>query len=165
MRKLKLLLLTTALLMLPMTAQAEPTGPATDIPENLIVEPAPEQELELVKDYESYERDLDIMAHLLCGECQSGSRELQEAVGSVVLNRVASGKFPDTIEEVVFQRGQYACTWDGNYNRTPTERNWEVAGYLLQNGSQIPEGVVFQAQFKQGAVWKKIENEIFCYGK
>ena len=123
------------------------------------------EELQLVADYESYEHDLEIMAHLLCGECQGGSRELQEAVGSVVLNRVASDKFPDTIEEVVFQRGQYACTWDGNYDRTPTERNWEVAGYLLENGSQIPENVVFQAQFKQGKVWKKIDSEIFCYGR
>ena len=123
------------------------------------------EELQLVADYESYEHDLDILAHLLCGECQGGSRELQEAVGSVVLNRVASDKFPDTIEEVVFQRGQYACTWDGNYDRTPTERNWEVAGYLLENGSQIPENVVFQAQFKQGKVWKKIDSEIFCYGR
>ena len=138
-------------------------GPATDIPENLIVEPSPE--LTLVADYESFSEDLEIMAHLLCGECQSGSRELQEAVGSVVLNRVASDDFPDTIPDVVFQRGQYSCTWDGNYDRTPTERNWEVARYLLENGSQIPENVVFQAQFKQGRVWKKISNQIFCYGR
>lgn len=133
---------------------------------DIIVEPAPGvEELELVAEYDSYEADREIMAHLLCGECQSGSRELQEAVGSVVLNRVASDDFPDTIEGVVFQKGQYACTWDGNYNREPTERNWEVAEYLLQNGSQIPEGVVFQAQFKQGKVWKKIDREIFCYGR
>ena len=138
-------------------------GPATDIPENLIVEPAPE--LRLVADYESFSEDLEIMAHLLCGECQSGSRELQEAVGSVVLNRVASDDFPDTIPDVVFQRGQYACTWDGNYDREPTERNWEVARYLLENGTQIPENVVFQAQFKQGPIWKHIDNQIFCYGR
>ena len=132
----------------------------------IIVEPAPGvAELELVAEYDSYEADREIMAHLLCGECQSGSRELQEAVGSVVLNRVASDDFPDTIEGVVFQKGQYACTWDGNYNREPTERNWEVAEYLLQNGSQIPEGVVFQAQFKQGRIWKRIDNQIFCYGR
>lgn len=146
-------------------SMANPTGPATDIPENLIVEPAPTEELKLVASYESFEEDLYIMAHLLCGECQGGSRELQEAVGSVVLNRVASDKFPDSIPDVVFQRGQYACVNDGNYDRTPTERNWEVARFLLENGSQIPEGVVFQAQFKQGPVWKKIDKEIFCYGK
>lgn len=136
-------------------------GPATYVSQ--IVEPA--KELTLLDEYESYEDDLNVLAHLLCGECQGGSRELQEAVGSVVLNRVASDDFPDTIPDVVFQRGQYACTWDGNYDRTPTERNWEVARYLLENGSQIPENVVFQAGFKQGKVWKKIGGEIFCYGR
>ena len=79
----------------------------------IIVEPAPGvAELELVTEFDSYEADREIMAHLLCGECQSGSRELQEAVGSVVLNRVESDDFPDTIDGVVFQKGQYACTWD-----------------------------------------------------
>ena len=150
-------------IMMAVPAQAEATGPATDIPENLIVEPSPE--LTLVADYESFSEDLEIMAHLLCGECQSGSRELQEAVGSVVLNRVASDDFPDTIPDVVFQRGQYSCTWDGNYDREPTERNWEVARYLLENGTQIPENVGFQAQFKQGPIWKRIDNQIFCYGR
>lgn len=110
------------------------------------------------------DEDLYIMAHLLCGEVQTGSRELQEAVGSVVLNRVESSKYPNSIRAVVFQKGQYACTWDGNYERTPTERNWEVAEYLLRNGSQIPSNVVYQAQFRQGkGVWRKIGSEIFCY--
>lgn len=120
---------------------------------------------EIIEETRSYtDEDLYIMAHLLCGECQTGSWELQEAVGSVVLNRVASSDYPDTIKGVVFQKGQYACTWDGNYDRIPTERNWAVAEYLLKNGSQIPASVVYQAQFRQGkGVWKKIKSEIFCY--
>ena len=110
------------------------------------------------------EEELDVMAHLLCGEVQSGSWNLQVATGSVVLNRVKSKKYPNSIKEVVFQKGQYACTWDGNYYRTPTERNWQVAEYLLENGSQIPDNVIYQAQFRQGkGVWQKIGSETFCY--
>lgn len=106
----------------------------------------------------------EILTRVLTGECQTGSWELQVAVGSVVLNRVAHSAYPDTIEGVVFQKGQYACTWDGNYYRNPTARNWEVAEFLLRNGSQIPANVVYQAQFRQGrGVWKKISSEIFCY--
>ncbi|MEI3182582.1 MAG: cell wall hydrolase [Lachnospiraceae bacterium] len=37
-----------------------------------------------------------------------------------------SDKFPDTIEDVVYQKGQYACVKDGNYFREPTERNWKM---------------------------------------
>ena len=106
----------------------------------------------------------EILTRVLTGECQTGSWELQVAVGSVVLNRVAHPAYPSTIKGVVFQKGQYSCTWDGNYYRTPTARNWEVAEFLLRNGSQIPSNVVYQAQFRQGkGVWKKIGSEIFCY--
>lgn len=108
--------------------------------------------------------ELDIMAHLLCGECQTGSVELQKAVGSVVLNRVDHRSYPNDIRSVVFQRGQYACTWDGNYYRTPTERNWEIADWLLRYGSVLPPSVIYQAQFRQGhGVYAKIGREIFCY--
>ena len=106
----------------------------------------------------------EILTRVLTGECHTGSWELQVAVGSVVLNRVAHPSYPSTIKGVVFQKGQYSCTWDGNYYRTPTARNWEVAEFLLRNGSQIPSNVVYQAQFRQGkGVWKKIGSEIFCY--
>lgn len=108
--------------------------------------------------------ELYLLAHLLCGEVQTGSWETQIAVGSVVLNRVADPSYPDTLNGVIYQRGQYACTWDGNFDRTPTERNWTVARYLLENGSQIPENVVYQAQFKQGhGVYGKFGREILCY--
>lgn len=132
------------------------------VPVEYEYETEPEAETEAAVEVD--EHDLYILAHLLCGECQGSSWECQIAVGSVVLNRVADSGYPNSIEGVVFQRGQYACTWDGNYDRTPTDRNWEVARYLLENGSQIPSNVIYQAQFKQGhGVWNKIGGEIFCY--
>ncbi len=46
--------------------------------------------------------------------CEAGNQpyEGQVAVGAVVMNRVRSGSFPGTIEEVVYQSGQFtpACT-------------------------------------------------------
>lgn len=110
------------------------------------------------------DEELEVLTRVLTGECQTGSWELQIAVGSVVINRVSAPEYPDTIRGVVFQRGQYACVRDGNYYRTPTERNRQAAQYLLEHGSQIPESVIYQAQFRQGhGVWKKIGSEIFCY--
>lgn len=90
------------------------------------------------------ENDLYIMAHVICGEGQGLPDKEQRLIGSVVLNRVNSPAWPDTIEEVVFQKGQYVCIRDGNYDREPTDRNWENAKWLLENGSQLPEGVVYQ---------------------
>lgn len=112
------------------------------------------------------EEELYIMSHLIMGEAGGQSRACKVAVGSVVLNRVASHRFPNTIKSVVFQKGQYACTWDGNYNKTPNAESIEVAKYLLENGSQLPEYVIFGARFKQGdKTYKVIDGEYFCYYK
>ena len=148
--------------------ETEAEGPALelDIPETVEVPPFELVETEAVSSPPEIEVDPDelyALAHLICGEAQSCSRELQVAVGSVVLNRVAHPAYPDTIEGVIFQKRQYACTWDGNYYRDPTPTNWEVAEMLLREGSQIPSNVIFQAQFKQGNfTWRRIENEYFC---
>lgn len=110
------------------------------------------------------EEDLNVMAHLLAGECQPCSDYEQKLVGSVVLNRVNHEKFPNTIEEVVFQNGQYSCTRDGNYYREPTERNWANAKWLLENGSILPEYVIFQSGEKQGKhVYLKTKHHYYCY--
>lgn len=108
--------------------------------------------------------DLNVLTRIIHGEASGQSWNFQVAVGSVVLNRVKSKKFPNTIRGVVFQKGQYAATWDGNYNKTPSEQSKRVAKYLLENGSQLPSYVIFQAEFKQGkGVYKKMGNTYFCY--
>lgn len=143
------------------TPTAEPVEIEVVTPE---VEVKPVEEVEPVKTVDP--EDLEILAHLLRGEAGSDwcSDEMVYYVGSVVLNRVAAKDFPDTIEGVVFQKGQYACTWDGNYDRKPTERHYRIAEDLLLNGSLLPEDVVFQAEFKQGsAVYAKVQNMYFCY--
>ena len=71
--------------------------------------------------------------------------------------------FPDTMEEVIFQTMQYACTWDGNFDREPCQQAIDIAGYLLQNGSILPENVVFQAQFEQGnGIYCTYGNQYYC---
>lgn len=112
------------------------------------------------------EDDLYILSHLIYGEAGGESNECQLAVGSVVLNRVKSKSFPytNTIASVVFADGQYACTQDGNYDKEPDARAISNARYLLEHGSQLPDGVVYQAQFVQGEIYAVIDGEYFCYG-
>lgn len=59
-----------------------------------------------------------------------------EAVGWVTLNRMDSGRFPDTICDVVWQRRQFSWTHDGKPD-TPSDnvleqRAWERAGRIVQ---------------------------------
>ena len=112
------------------------------------------------------EEDYQYLLMIIVGEAQNCSRQEQMYVGSVVLNRLHSSWFPNqnTIKQVATAKGQYACMWDGNAYKTPTETNKEVALELLKNGSVLPENVVFQALFKQGSgVYCKINKTYFCY--
>lgn len=115
------------------------------------------------------ENDLYVLSHIISAEAGNCGEEMLIGVGSVVLNRVASDKFPDTIEEVVFQPGQYAPTWNGAYYDEPTDEAVEVAEMLLTDGSQIDESVVWQAEFVQGVgIYEVIESPwgskmYFCY--
>ncbi len=57
--------------------------------------------------------DLNLLAALI--ECESGGEiyEGKLAVGSVILNRVDSNRFPNTIREVIYQSGQFAPAASG----------------------------------------------------
>lgn len=113
--------------------------------------------------------DLYVLSHIISAEAGNCSEDMMLSVGSVVLNRVADDRFPDTISEVVFQEGQYAPTWDGAYYNEPTEAAKKVAKRLLEEGSAIDASVVFQAEFPQGnGVYDTIESPFgtvmyFCY--
>ena len=110
---------------------------------------------------------LEMLAHLINAEAgteysdESITDEMQLSVGSVVLNRVDHHLFPNTLEEVIFQPGQYSVTWNGSYEKKPSERAYKNAEYLLLNGSILPSNVVYQANFKQGKLYKKIKNVYF----
>ena len=111
--------------------------------------------------------ELYMLSHILHGECGSDTcpDEMQIATGSVLLNRIKSDYFPDTMKECIFQKNQYSCTRKGGgYWQEPTERTIANAKWLLENGSQLPEKVLFQSQFKQAdGVYKQIGNQYYCY--
>ena len=113
------------------------------------------------------EESLFILSHIMGGECGADwcSDEMQIATGSVFLNRIESEYFPDDAKSVAFQSGQYACTKNGGgYWKEPTQRTVDNARYLLEHGSQLPDNVLFQSQFKQGdGVYKQVGNQFYCY--
>ena len=115
------------------------------------------------------DNDLYVLSHIISAEAGNCSEDMMLSVGSVVLNRVADDRFPNSIEEVVFQEGQYAPTWNGTYYDEPTEDAVEAAKTLLEGGAVIDSSVVWQAEFPQGqGVYDTIESPwgmvmYFCY--
>lgn len=124
-----------------------------------------------VKEEPQYTKDeLYLLSHLIQGEAGSDfiTDEHQQLVGRVVVNRVKSDKYPDTLKEVIYQKGQYQCTTNGQFDKNPSKRAIKNAKLVLEGKVDCPENVIYQAEFKQGSgVYKKIETIIsttfFCY--
>lgn len=112
------------------------------------------------------EEELELLARVIFAEAGSDwcSDKMQQYTGSVVLNRVVSPLFPDTMREVVYQNGQYSCASSGSINKTPNERAYNCARFLLENGSVLPSNVIFQSQHRQGdGLYEQVQNMYFCY--
>lgn len=116
--------------------------------------------------YGEVDDSLYLLSHLINSEAGSSwcSNEMKRMVGIVALNRVKSDLFPDTLYEVINQKGQYEVIELGTFYREPSEECIDIAYDLLTNGYDEPETVLYQAEFKQGSgVYKKVQNMYFCY--
>ena len=60
--------------------------------------------------------DLQLLARAINGEARGEPYEGQVAVGAVILNRVKSSKFPNTIAGVIYQTGAFTAVSDGQIN-------------------------------------------------
>ena len=63
--------------------------------------------------------DTNLLARLIYGEARGEPYTGQVAVGAVVLNRVRSSKFPNTIAGVIYQKGAFDVVSDGQINMAP----------------------------------------------
>ena len=65
--------------------------------------------------------DIYLLARCIYGEARGESYTGQVAVGAVVLNRVKSSQFPNTISGVIYQKGAFTAVDDGQINLTPNQ--------------------------------------------
>ncbi len=63
--------------------------------------------------------DHRLLSRLVYAEARGESYKGQVAVAAVVLNRVASASFPNTISGVIYQSGAFSCVSNGSINNTP----------------------------------------------
>ena len=60
--------------------------------------------------------EIQLLARAINGEARGESYEGQVAVGAVILNRVKSSSFPNTIAGVIYQPGAFTAVSDGQIN-------------------------------------------------
>jgi len=90
--------------------------------------------------------DVDLLARLITAEAQGEPYKAKVAVGAVVVNRVKSSTFPNTISSVIYQ------TINGYYQFTPVLNGWInkpadsdsiKAAYEALNGTDPTNGALF----------------------
>ena len=71
--------------------------------------------------------DLNLLARVVHGEARGEPYKGKVAVAAVVLNRVESSSFPNTIAGVVYQSGAFSAVSDGQINLTPDSESIRAA--------------------------------------
>lgn len=114
------------------------------------------------------DQELEMLALVIYQEAGSDkcSDETRLMVGTVVMNRIADERFPDTMYDVITERSQYGrLHWTGivwpERASSPNEahaveRAYTIAERVLEGERSFGEDVVWQAEFIQG-------NEIVAY--
>lgn len=100
-----------------------------------------------------------MMARVVHGEARGESYSGQVAVAAVILNRVESPRFPNTISNVIFQRNAFTAVADGQYWLTPNASAYRAAKDAMlgwdpssgatyyYNPSQVSDNWIFTRNF------------------
>ena len=86
--------------------------------------------------------DLNLLSRLVYGEARGEPYTGQVAVAAVVLNRVKSSSFPNTIAGVIYQSGAFDVVSDGQINLTPNDTAIKAAQDAL-NGWDPTNGAIY----------------------
>lgn len=112
---------------------------------------------------EAYVRaNQELLASIIYCEAGNQPYEGQVAVGAVIMNRVKSGSYPNSIEEVIYQSGQFGPAATGWLNRVRSSKGYsqtalQAAGDAL-NGSNLIGNCLY---FDQGGAGMKIGAHYF----
>lgn len=105
-----------------------------------------------------------LLASVVWVEAQGETPEGQQAVAEVILNRVVSGQFQDTVKGVLYAEGQFRSV---AYLDTaqPSQAQYEAIDNALYGPYILPMEVYHFATYPATEnVWGQIGGHIFCYG-
>ena len=86
--------------------------------------------------------NLNLLSRLVYGEARGEPYTGQVAVAAVVLNRVKSSSFPNTISGVIYQSGAFTAVSDGQINLSPNSTATKAAQDAL-NGWDPSYGAIY----------------------
>jgi N-acetylmuramoyl-L-alanine amidase len=122
-----------------------PIGGKLKIPTDGVVKQSPQnptqvskQEPVSVTDNEFY-----LLARIINAEAGNQPYDGMIAVGNVVLNRVESPNFPNSIQSVIYQKGQFSPVANGAINKKPNAKSLKAAKEVLNGKRVVPSNVLY----------------------
>lgn len=103
---------------------------------------------------ETYPEDvLYWLSHIIHAESGNQPLEGQIAVGNVIMNRVASPLFPNTVYEVIHQTNQFTPVRNGTINREPKPLSIVAAKLVLEGVNTAGDSLYFINPKISGRSW------------
>jgi N-acetylmuramoyl-L-alanine amidase len=87
--------------------------------------------------------DLDLLARIIRAEAQGESYQGKVAVGIVVLNRVDSGQFPNSVKGVIYQPGQFSPVSNGSINKPADAESVRAAKEAMTRQNTLSGALFF----------------------
>ena len=113
--------------------------------------------------------DVYLLARCVYGEARGESYKGQVAVAAVVLNRVRSSSFPNTISGVIYQPGAFSVVSDGQINLTPNDTALKAARDAMNGWDPTGGCLYYYNPAKTSNKWilsrpimMRIGNHVFC---
>ena len=107
-----------------------------------------------------------LLARIAMAEAESEDTEGKALVMRVVLNRVSDDRFPDSIEAVIFQSGQFSPIANGRFDRVKPDRDCWDALEMIEFGQWDESQGATYFESKSESTWhSKNLKFLFQHGK
>ncbi len=109
--------------------------------------------------------DVYLLAKVIAAEARGESYTGQVAVGAVVLNRVDSSSFPDTVSGVVYQAGAFSAVRDSNWSVSPDATSRKAAQDALNGWDPSGGALYYYNPAKTSNRWIRTRPVITTIGR
>lgn len=103
--------------------------------------------------------DIYLMAQVVYCESRGEDFDGKVAVASVILNRLVSHRFPDTVAEVIFQPNAFSCINDGKINVKPDGNSFDAVYKALSGEDPTSDSTFFYNPAIATSAWTNKINK------
>ena len=104
--------------------------------------------------------DIDLMAKLVSAESIGEPYTGKVAVASVVLNRTIDPHFPNTIQQVIFQKNAFSCVKNNNINAIPNQDCYNAVYDAIRGADPTNDALFFYNPTIATCNWMKETHKI-----